>query len=102
MIYKLILTAETSAFRIIYIDKKGIPTIEFLCLKTCFLLRKTDWTRDSGVTKDDAGLSIPVNSHIPRYSTNGADYTVGDKTCRHQAGVLPSSPLQDRKSCFDK
>lgn len=65
-------------------------------------LKEMDGTRSSGVTIIRAGLSTLMNSHIPHYSTRGVDYTVGDKTCQHQAGVPPSSPLQNRKSYFDK
>ena len=61
-----------------------------------------DCTRGSGVTNDEAGLPTLMNSHIPRYSTSGVDYTVDYKTCQHQAGAPPSSPLQNRKSYFDK
>ena len=61
-----------------------------------------DCTRGSEVTNDEADLSTLMNSHIPRYNTSGVDYTVGYKTCQHQAGAPPSSPLQNRKSYFDK
>ena len=61
-----------------------------------------DCTRSSVMTNDEAGLSTLMNSHIPRYSMSGVDYTVGYKTCQHQAGAPLSSPLQNRKSYFDK
>lgn len=65
-------------------------------------VKGNDCTRGSGVTNDEAGLSTLMNSHIPRYSTSGVDYTVGDKTCQHRAGEPPSSPLWNRKPHFDK
>lgn len=48
------------------------------------------------------GLSILMNVHIPHYRMSGVDYRVGYKTCRRQAGSPPSSPLQNRKSYFNK
>lgn len=55
-------------------------------------------TRGSGMTGDEASLSALMNSHIPHYSTSGVGYTVGYRTCQHQAGAPPGSPLQNRKS----
>lgn len=57
---------------------------------------------DIAVTVVGEGLSILMNVHIPHYSMSGVDYRVGYKTCRHQAGSPPSSPLQNRKSYFNK
>lgn len=54
------------------------------------------------VTVVGEGLSILMNMHIPHYNMSGVDYRVGYKTCRHQAGSPPSSPLQNRKSYFNK
>lgn len=54
------------------------------------------------MTNDGGHLSILMNVHIPHYSMSGVEYMVGYKTCRHQAGSLPSSPLQNRKLYFNK